>query len=69
MEFLAMIIGAVFCFLIWIYPIIRIAASNRTSGGEKVAWLLLTIFVFWFAWIFYLLLAPLKTSHSKYRTY
>jgi hypothetical protein len=52
--------GVVF-FIVWIIPIILIGASDRTSGGEKLAWILGVIFVSWFAWIFYLLLAPLKS--------
>ena len=52
--------GMVF-FVVWIIPIILIGVSNRTSGGEKFAWILAVIFVSWFAWIFYLLLAPLKS--------
>jgi hypothetical protein len=52
--------GLVF-FIVWIIPIILIGVSDRTSGGEKLAWILAVIFVSWFAWIFYLLLAPLKT--------
>ncbi|MFT5023363.1 MAG: hypothetical protein ACI9O3_000960 [Colwellia sp.] len=47
-------------FLIWLLPIILVAKSNRTQGDEKLAWVLLIIFVSWLAWIFYLLLAPLK---------
>lgn len=49
-------------FLVWITPIILVAKSDRTQGGEKLAWLLLIIFVSWLAWIFYLLLAPLKSN-------
>ncbi|MFC3121890.1 hypothetical protein [Agaribacter flavus] len=60
MEIIALIIGGLFLFVVWLIPILAIASSRRTQGGEKVAWLLLTIFVFWFTWIFYLLLAPLK---------
>ncbi|WP_293749255.1 PLDc N-terminal domain-containing protein [uncultured Paraglaciecola sp.] len=48
--------------MIWITPIILVAKSNRTRGGEKAAWILLIIFVSWLAWIFYLLLAPLKPN-------
>ena len=44
----------------WLLPIIIIASSRKTSGGEKLAWLLAVLFVSWFAWIFYLLLAPIK---------
>ena len=45
---------------IWILPIWIIAKSDRTQGGEKVAWILAVIFISWFAWVFYFLLAPLK---------
>ncbi|HFB66263.1 MAG TPA: hypothetical protein ENJ60_12065, partial [Aeromonadales bacterium] len=38
--------------------------SDKTSGNEKLAWLLAMFFVSWFAWIFYLLLAPLKEKRS-----
>lgn len=55
------LIGAV----IWLIPVLLIATSNRTHGGEKAAWILSMIFISWFAWIFYLLLAPLK-SRSAY---
>lgn len=65
MEIIGGIIAAIVGFIIWAYPIYRIAVSTRTHGGEKLAWLLLVTFIFWFAWIFYLLLAPLK--QPKYR--
>lgn len=55
----ALLLGAL-CLLIWLLPIILIAGSDRTEGKEKVAWILAVIFISWFAWIFYLLLAPLK---------
>ncbi|WP_339722597.1 hypothetical protein [uncultured Paraglaciecola sp.] len=57
----AFLCGLVF-FIVWIIPIILIGVSDRTSGGEKLAWILAVIFVSWFAWIFYLLLAPLKSQ-------
>jgi hypothetical protein len=53
--FLLVIIG-----FIWVFPILNIATSRRTTGSEKLAWILAVIFVSWFAWIFYLLLAPIK---------
>jgi hypothetical protein len=49
--------GAVF---IWLLPIILILGSDKTTGGEKAAWILAIIFLSWFAWIFYFLLAPIK---------
>lgn len=48
------------CAAIWLLPIILITGSDRTSGAEKLAWILAVIFITWFAWIFYMLLAPLK---------
>lgn len=47
--------------VVWLLPILIIISSSKTSGGEKLAWVLLVIFVSWFAFIFYLLLAPIKT--------
>jgi hypothetical protein len=45
--------------IVWLLPILFIAASDKTSAREKVAWILAVVFISWFAWIFYLLLAPI----------
>ena len=45
---------------IWFLPFLIIMFSRKTTGGEKLAWLLAMIFISWFAWIFYMLLAPIK---------
>ncbi len=55
------------CFFIWFLPILLILGSDVTSGGEKAAWILAIIFLSWFAWVFYLLLAPVKPRHRHYR--
>lgn len=55
--FLIIFLGSIF---IWVLPILVIAFSSRTRGTEKLAWILAVIFISWFAWIFYLLLAPLR---------
>ena len=60
------------CFLIWLLPILIIATSDKTTGGEKLAWILAIVFLSWFAWIFYFLLAPLKEKPERryrYRYY
>jgi hypothetical protein len=44
----------------WLFPILMIVSSDKTSGTEKLAWVLAVVFISWFAWIFYLLLAPIK---------
>lgn len=54
-------------FFIWLLPILMIADSEKTTGGEKVCWILAIIFLSWFAWIFYFLLAPIKPK--PYRGY
>jgi hypothetical protein len=52
--------GAMFLFLfIWLLPIILILKSDKTSGAEKLLWLLAVLFISWFAWILYMLLAPI----------
>lgn len=63
---LALVFG---CFFIWLLPILIIAASDKTTAGEKLAWILAIIFLSWFAWIFYFLLAPLKEPRERYRYY
>ncbi len=46
--------------LVWLLPLFFIIRSKKTSGNEKLAWILAFIFISWFAWIFYYLLAPIK---------
>ncbi len=47
----------------WLLPILIIVSSRKTTGSEKFAWVLAVIFISWFAWIFYLLLAPIKKKN------
>ncbi|MBT5485555.1 MAG: hypothetical protein HOK55_12585, partial [Gammaproteobacteria bacterium] len=51
----------------WLLPILIIADSEKTSGGEKAVWILAIIFLSWFAWIFYFLLAPIKPKPRYYQ--
>ncbi|MET0355696.1 MAG: PLDc N-terminal domain-containing protein [Cellvibrio sp.] len=44
--------------IIWLLPLIDIALSKKVSNQEKVIWIVLCIFVSWFAWIAYYLFAP-----------
>jgi hypothetical protein len=48
---------------LWILPLLIIISSGKTTGKEKLAWILAVIFISWFAWIFYLLLAPIKKKN------
>ena len=52
------------CFFVWFLLILLILGSDVTSGGEKFAWILTIVFLSWFAWIFYFLLAPLKPRNT-----
>jgi len=54
--------------VIWFLPILIILCSDKTTGVEKLAWILLIVFFSWFAWIFYFLLAPIKPRYD-YRRY
>jgi hypothetical protein len=47
--------------VIWLLPIILILRSDKTSGAEKLFWLLAVFCVSWFAWILY----PLSTGRRK----
>ena len=49
--------------IVWLLPILIIVTSSKTTGGEKLAWVLAIFFVSWFAWIFYMLLAPVKNKN------
>lgn len=52
------ILGLVVFF--WLLPILIIVSSGKTTFSEKMAWLLAVFFTSWFAFIFYMLLAPIK---------
>jgi hypothetical protein len=45
-------------FIIYWLPVIWVLASNRTSGVEKLAWFLATLFFSWVGLVAFLLLAP-----------
>lgn len=69
MDLLSVISSAIFvliCGAIWLLPILLIGVSDRTSGKEKLAWILAVIFITWFAWVFYLLLAPISSTRQRY---
>ena len=65
-ELTVLIILGVIIF-IWILPFLIIISSRKTTGGEKVAWLLAVIFISWFAWIFYMLLAPIVKKNKGHK--
>ena len=62
----AEILGTVMVIAIWVLPIWIIATSDKTTGFEKIAWLLAMVCLSWFAWIFYFFLAPIKPRHRYY---
>ncbi len=45
--------------LLWLLPIVLIAASDKVGGAEKILWILAIVFLSWFAWIFYFFFAPI----------
>ncbi|MEX0964640.1 MAG: hypothetical protein WDZ52_11440 [Pseudohongiellaceae bacterium] len=51
---------------IWILPVWIIATSDKTTGFEKIAWLLAMFCLSWFAWVFYFFLAPIKPREHYY---
>lgn len=59
------LVTAVAVFAVWLLPFWIIATSDKTTGFEKIAWLLAMICLSWFAWIFYFFLAPIKPRHRE----
>ena len=51
--------------LLWLFPILVIVGSKRAAKSEKLGWILAVIFISWFAWIFFLLLAPVSKKLDK----
>jgi hypothetical protein len=47
---------------LWFLPFALIIGSDKTSGKEKVVWLLALFFISWFAWIAYIVFAPLGSN-------
>ena len=62
---LAVVFGGV---LLWLLPIVIIAASDRVGGAEKLLWILAIIFLSWFAWIFYFFFAPVFDKPQRRRS-
>lgn len=50
--------------IIWWLPIILIARSRKTTGAEKLVWILAVFFFSWFSWILYWLIAPVHRPES-----
>ncbi len=57
------ILLSVAVFAIWLLPIWIIATSDKTTGFEKIAWILAIVCLSWFAWVFYFFLAPIKPKN------
>jgi hypothetical protein len=51
--------------VIWLLPILLIANSYETTGGEKLCWILAILCLSWFAWILYFLVAPIKPRQDR----
>ena len=50
--------GVLLLAFIWWLPVILIVRSPKTTGIEKLVWVLLIFFFSWFSWLLYLLIAP-----------
>ena len=55
--------------LLWLLPIVLIAASDRVGTAEKILWILAIIFLSWFAWIFYFFFAPVFDKPRRHSYY
>jgi hypothetical protein len=57
--------GLLLAAVIWWLPVILILRSDKTSGVEKLVWVLLIFFFSWFVWILYLLVAPVEEKLNR----
>lgn len=56
--------------LVWLLPLFFLIVSKRTSGFRKFLWVLVFLFISWFAWLAYILLVPKsdpRLEHLKFR--
>lgn len=60
------LLGGAAVLAIWVLPVWIIATSDKTTGYEKIAWLLAMFCLSWFAWVFYFFLAPIKPRERQY---
>jgi hypothetical protein len=69
---LGVVLGLAFAFggvLLWLLPIVLIAASSKVGTAEKVLWILAIIFLSWFAWILYFFFAPVFDKPQRHSYY
>jgi hypothetical protein len=55
--------------LLWLLPIVLIAASDEVGTAEKLLWILAIVFLSWFAWIFYFFFAPVFDRPQRHSYY
>lgn len=55
--------------LLWLLPIVLIAASDKVGTAEKILWILAIIFLSWFAWILYFFFAPVFDRPQRHSYY
>ena len=49
----------------WFVPFMIITTSRQTGRPEKVLWVCALLFLSWFCWVIYLLVAPLKPIQDE----
>ena len=57
--------GILLLAFIWWLPVILIVRSDKTTGVEKLVWVLLIFFFSWFSWLLYLLIAPVGDKAGR----
>jgi hypothetical protein len=51
--------------ILWLIPLTLIAKSSKVSGKEKLAWFIAVIFISWFSWLIFILIAPVNKNLKK----
>ncbi|CAH1544160.1 hypothetical protein DA096_22795 [Vibrio rotiferianus] len=52
-------------FIVWLTPFVLVIKSNKTSGREKLGWIVAMLFISWLSWVIYMFVAPIRQDASR----
>ncbi|MGR5231742.1 hypothetical protein [Vibrio rotiferianus] len=52
-------------FIAWLTPFVLVIKSNKTSGREKLGWIVAMLFISWLSWVVYMFVAPIRQADSR----
>jgi len=49
--------------LVWLLPAIIVMCSSRVHGGEKFGWIVVTVFLTWWAFLAFMIVTTLRNNN------